>query len=173
MASLSDRAGLTGNTGISVEGRHWKLYSRSVQPLSASSLRPCGHSAPTSRLISEQNWTLHGEFERERLKAGMVKVRRTRKHVGRPALRKFQPTAVQAGHVANAWQAPYPQRTDWQGQRFAPHAGDKGGGSAGPLLVLVGRFWFPQGNVRFILPLPPFCWLGGLHSCRSKPLKVL
>jgi len=34
------------------------------------------------------------ELLRERVKAGMAQARRTGKHVGRPALRKFQPTDI-------------------------------------------------------------------------------
>jgi DNA invertase Pin-like site-specific DNA recombinase len=35
------------------------------------------------------------ELLRERVKAGMAQARRTGKHVGRPALRKFQPTEIE------------------------------------------------------------------------------
>ena len=35
------------------------------------------------------------ELLRERVKSGMAQARRTGKHVGRPALRKFQPTEIQ------------------------------------------------------------------------------
>jgi putative DNA-invertase from lambdoid prophage Rac len=35
------------------------------------------------------------ELLRERVKAGMAQARRTGKHVGRPALRKFQPAEIQ------------------------------------------------------------------------------
>jgi putative DNA-invertase from lambdoid prophage Rac len=35
------------------------------------------------------------ELLRERVKAGMDQAKRTGKHVGRPALRKFQPTELQ------------------------------------------------------------------------------
>jgi hypothetical protein len=44
------------------------------------------------------------------------------------------------------------------------------GKDVSPPLVLVGRFLFPQGSVRFILPLPSFCCS---ENCRRKTLEVL
>ena len=44
-----------------------------------------------------------------------------------------------------------------QRRGFAPHVAARDGECASPLLVLVGRFSFPLGSIRFILLLPPFC----------------
>jgi len=67
----------------------------------------------------------------------------------------------------------FTSRTNSQAHGFAPHVADRDGGSTSPLLVLVGRFWFPQGSIRFILLPSPFVWPWSLHDGSRKPFKIL
>ena len=78
----------------------------------------------------------------------------------RQPTKRFRPLCV--SNVPSRWQTPHLRSTDGQGCRLAPPRGDRGGGNGSPLLALVGRFCFPLGSGRFILPLPPFCLVSEL-----------